>query len=433
MGWRITMKHPLSIILAMLVAFGAFASAQASDLLGVRFGPDKGKTRIVFDISGAPVYSISGDETGKGRLIVDFNELSAAPGALALNRGKGHIAQYQFVRRADGGLRAVFAFKQTAEIKENFVIEPSPGVAKHRLVIDLASADKKAFIASLPTRYPDLSAVIERATAESGEFVAPAKPRQQREVKAPQGAKRIIVVDAGHGGKDPGAQGQSGTYEKNVTLKAALTLKEILEKTGNYDVVLTRTSNDDKAIVPNQAKELARRERLAREAGANLFISLHADALGAKQVRGGSVYTLSEKGSERTAKLAKSTGDYRVIGNLDVAEYDELVGNILFDKAQNETNNASALFARKLLKELTGKTPLLNKSLRTADLRVLLAPDVPAVLFEMAYISNIKDEANLNSPAWRKRTMGAVADAIEAYFEDYDARRFAQTAPTGTN
>ena len=427
------MKNPVSIILAVLIALGAIASAQASDLIGVRFGPDKGKTRIVFDISGAPVYSISGDDTGEGRLIIDFNELSTRPAALALQRGKGHVSQYQFMRRADGGLRAVFAFKQTAEIKENFVIEPSPGVSKHRLVIDLASADKKAFIASLPTRYPDLGAVIEQATAGKEEFVAPPQTRRQKEVNASQAGKRTIVVDAGHGGRDPGAQGQSGTLEKDVTLKAAVKLKEVLEKTGRYDVVLTRVSNTDKKILSNQAKELARRERLAREADADLFISLHADALASKEVRGASVYTLSEKGSARTAKLAKSTGDYRVIGNLDVAEYDELVGDILFDKAQNETNNASSLFARTLLKELTGKTPLLNKSLRTADLRVLLAPDVPAVLFEMAYISNVKDEANLNSPAWRKRTMGAVASAIDAYFEDYDSRRFAQNTPTGTN
>lgn len=428
------MSKSISIVItALLGAFAVVSSVHASDLQGVRFGPDKNKTRIVFDISGAPIYSIAGDDIGYGRLLIDFNELSVPQSALAVQPGKGHVANYQFLKLADGGVRAVIAFKRTAKIQENFVIEPSPGVVKHRLVIDLQTSDKREFLASLPTQYPDLGAVIEQATAGAGEaevFKAPSPT--QKEVNIAPSAPRIIVVDAGHGGADPGAQGQSGTYEKNVTLKAAVALKEILEKTGRYTVVLTRESDADKRILKNQVKELARRETLARNAGADLFISLHADALAAKAVRGGSVYTLSTKGLERSARLAKEAGNY-TIGGLNTAEFGEEVGDMLFDLAQNETNTNSSRFAEKLLDELTGKTPLLNKSHRTGDLRVLLAPDVPAVLFEMAYISNAKDEANLNSSAWRKRTMGAVAAAIDAYFKDYDARRFAQNSAPGTN
>jgi N-acetylmuramoyl-L-alanine amidase len=427
------MKHATAIVCFALVAMVVtLVGARASDLQGVRFGPDKGKTRIVFDVSGAPVYAISGDDLGQGRLIIDFNELSVPRSTLAPQRGKGHVASYQFMKRADGGVRAVMSFKSTAKIKESFVIEPSPGVAKHRLVIDLLSADKSAFLASLPSQYPDLGAVIERATADTEEFVAPSS--RQKEVKAVPAEKRVIVVDAGHGGADPGAQGQSGTLEKHVNLKAALKLREILEKTGRYKVVLTRVSDNDPNILRSQRAELARREKLARDAGADLFISLHADALAQKAIRGGSVYTLSQEGSERSARLAKEQGNYTVY-QLDASEFqqDQYVGDILFDIAQNATNTASSRFAEKLLGELNGVTPLLDKSHRTADFRVLLAPDVPAVLLEMAFISNAKDEANLNSAAWRARTMAAVAKAIDGYFAEYDARRFAQNRTPETN
>ncbi len=410
---------------SLAVAGGAWAE----ELLGVRFGPNGDATRVVFDIAGAPVYSISGVETGEGRLIIDFADLSVGPADLKYRPGKGHIARYGFAARGDGGVRALFDFKKTARISKAFVLEPKDGVTKYRLVIDLQTADKQRFIASLPPQYPDLTAVIEQATAGSAPDVLLPPSPSQKEValpprQDPATQKRVVVIDAGHGGADPGAQGQSGTYEKNVTLAAALELAAILKKRGNYDVVLTR--NSDAKLKPDQ------RETLARNAGANLFVSLHADAIAAKAVRGGSVYTLSTDGTARSAKLAKADGNYTVY-DLDVAEYGEEVGGIMFDLAQGATHTGSSRFAEKLLENLAGKTPLLGRSHRTGDLRVLLAPDVPAVLFEMAFISNAKDEANLNSTVWRKRTMKAVADSIDQYFEEYGGQRFAENGAGGAN
>ena len=422
------------VAIAVCGQFAVLLSAQqamAADLKSVRFGPETGKTRIVFDIVGAPQYAISGDDLGNGRLFVDFTGLSIPPAALALQPAMGHVANYQFVKNDQDGIRAVLTLKKTAKIGEYFIIEPSAKVSDHRLVIDLLPGDKAAFMDSLPAQYPDLGPVIEQATAD-GEDAAP-KPAVQREVVAPPPAKRVIVVDAGHGGADPGAVGQSGTLEKDVTMKAALKLKEILEKTGRYEIVLTRQSNNDPRILRGQAKELARRETLAREANAALFISLHADALARKDVRGGSVYTLSDKGTKRSANVAKTEGNFTVY-RLDTREYkdDEYVGDMLFDLAQGKTSSNSSRFAQKLLNNLEGKTPLLRTSHRKADLRVLLAPDVPAVLFEMAYMSNKKDEANLTSKAWRNRTMNAVASAIDEYFEE-NPRQIAQTGGAGGN
>jgi N-acetylmuramoyl-L-alanine amidase len=427
------MKLGRKIWIGLAVAASSLAAtggAWAEELLGVRFGPNGDTTRVVFDIAGAPVYSISGVETGEGRLIIDFAGLSVSTADLSYRSGKGHIARYGFAGRSDGGVRAMFDFKKTARISKIFVLEPKDGVKKYRLVIDLQTADKQGFIASLPAQYPDLTAVIEQATATTPDVLQTPAPSQKEVALPPQQEptpeKHVVVIDAGHGGADPGAQGQSGTYEKNVTLAAALELAAILKKRGRYDVVLTRSS--DVTIRPEK------REPLARKAEANLFISLHADALeqNQKAVRGGSVYTLSSEGTERSTKLAKAAGNY-VVYDLDAAVYGEEVGDMLFDLAQGATHTASSQLAEKLIVNLAGKTPLLNRSYRTGDLVVLLAPDVPAVLFEMAFISNAKDEANLNSPVWRKRTMRAVANSIDQYFEEYDEQRFAANSAGGAD
>lgn len=404
----------------LVLAAGGFAAG--ADLLEVRFGPKGEETRVVFDIMGAPTYAVSGDDSGEGRLIIDFASLSVTQAARDYRAGKGHIARYGFAP-ADGGMRAILDFKKTAKIKDVFVLEPSPGVAKHRLVIDVQTANKADFLASLPARYPDLAAVIEEATAppQAAEEILTERP-SQREVALPPAERLTVVIDPGHGGADPGAQGQSGTLEKHVTLAAARELGEILESQGRYEVVLTRSG--DVRLRPEE------REELARKAGADLFISLHADAIAQSQIRGGSIYTLSEQGSERSAKLAKAEGNYQIY-DLDAAQFGEVVGGILLDKAQDKTNTGSSRFAEMLIAELSGKTPLLNRTHRTGDLRVLLAPDVPAVLFEMAFISNAKDEANLNSAVWRTRAMTAVAEAINAYFDEQGGQRYAASRSAG--
>jgi N-acetylmuramoyl-L-alanine amidase len=406
-------RKVLTCTAAVLALAGA--AQAAPQLLDVRFGPSKDATRIVFDLAGAPEYAVSGDESGEGRLYVDFAGLSLGAGDNTYKAGNGHIARYGFANISGDRVRAVLEFKTTAKIKEVFLLEPKGDVTKHRLVVDLVTADKAAFMASLPEQYGDLTLVIEQATQEADELVVTSAPQAvipptptRKEAAEPLALaadeKMIIVIDPGHGGRDPGAQGQSGTLEKTVTLAAAKELSKILEKRGRYEVVMTR--NEDETIRPDA------REKLARNAGANLFISLHSDALEQAAVRGASVYTLSDEGSKRSAKLVKTEGNNQVY-NLNLKEYDNVVGDILLDKAQKETLTNSSKFAELLIENLTGKTPMLNRSHRKEDLRVLLAADVPAVLLEMAFISNAKDEANLNSPVWRNRAMTAVADSIE--------------------
>jgi N-acetylmuramoyl-L-alanine amidase len=396
----------MSMVRFVLLAAALFAAAPAAaaGLLDLRFGQQsKSVTRVVFDFGGPVQYRIHGDAEGQGRLIVEFD----ASGAEKSGAGLGHVADYA-INVDNASLRVTLRLARTAAIKEHFVIPPSSDVPKHRLVIDLSSADKAAFLASLPHRYEDLEQTIASA-------VTPAPPAPAPTTPTPW----VVVIDPGHGGSDPGAASAKGAKEKTLTLEAGLALAKILNARGGYQVVLTRAGDS--------RLSLEERSKLAREAGADLFISLHADAHTDPKLRGGSIYTLSQGGAARSARESRAQGDYHVYGlNIGAeAEKDPVVGKILYDKAQTTTLDSSAVFAELLVRRLHGVTPMLNNSHREADLRVLLAPDVPAVLLELAFISNAADVENMTSAAWRQKTMTAVADAIDGYFETRQLARHA--------
>ncbi|MEQ8935976.1 MAG: N-acetylmuramoyl-L-alanine amidase [Amphiplicatus sp.] len=408
----------VAAFIAIAAALVASSAASAADLLDVRFGiTSKTETRVVFDLSAPVPYAISGDTKGQGRLIVEFQGLNLKPGETG--KGAGHVAAYLLAVEGAQS-EAVLSLARTAKVTNHFVIPAKSVGEKTRLVVDLATADMASFEASLPRKYKDMAAVIEAATSptpvvETAVESAPLRPL----TPAVASYMPIIVIDAGHGGRDPGSIGQGGSYEKTATLAAALDLSEMLKKKGRYRVVLTRAT--DTRI------DLEDRLKAAREASADLFISLHADAHEDHSLRGGSVYTLSDEGTVRSTKEVLAQGDYQVF-DLNIKDEAPDLRPILLDLAQNHTKNRSGQFADLLIKNLSGETPLLNNTHRTADLKVLLSPDVAAVLFELAFISNAKDEANLNSSAWRTKTMTAVAEAIDSYF---DARAVTQHASNG--
>jgi N-acetylmuramoyl-L-alanine amidase len=217
--------------------------------------------------------------------------------------------------------------------------------------------------------------------------------------------RKVIVIDAGHGGHDPGAQGDEAS-EKDITLAAALSLRARLERTGRYKVVMTRSTD---VFVP-----LDDRVRIARHAGADLFIALHADSAGADSgPHGASVYTLSDHGETRVGEVLGRDEWFTHAG----ARNDPGVGGILLDLTQRSTKNRSAIFAGLLVDRLSDRIELLPRSHRDAGYFVLLAPDVPAVLLEMGFISNPDDQARLADPVQRRDLMDTVAQAIDAYFD----------------
>jgi N-acetylmuramoyl-L-alanine amidase len=221
----------------------------------------------------------------------------------------------------------------------------------------------------------------------------------------PVHARKVVVIDAGHGGKDPGALGRD-FQEKDITLAAAKALKRRLEREGRYSVVLTRSTDE---FVP-----LETRVKIAREADADLFISRHADAGADSSLHGATIYTLSDKGSDRVARNVINNNDWFI--NVSLPSRDRAVNQILLDLTQRATKNQSSAFAEMLVNKVGAESVLLQHGHRNAGYVVLLAPDVPAVLLEMGFITNATDEGALSDSEHRARLMGAVGDSIDDYF-----------------
>ncbi|MCC7275825.1 MAG: N-acetylmuramoyl-L-alanine amidase [Alphaproteobacteria bacterium] len=221
--------------------------------------------------------------------------------------------------------------------------------------------------------------------------------------------KPVVVIDAGHGGHDPGTIGVSGTNEKDVTLLAARELYRQLQATGLYRPALTRSGDLFLA--------LGERVDRARDVGGELFISLHADAIHRPDVRGASVYTLSEVASDaQAAALAQKENRADLLAGVNLAHQSREVSRILIDLMQRETKNRSAVFASGLVPELSRHIALLSGTHRFAGFTVLTAPDIPSVLLEMGYLSNRQDEQLLRSPAHRARVAQATVRAVGRYF-----------------
>ncbi len=253
-----------------------------------------------------------------------------------------------------------------------------------------------------PVQPPLLQAVTAPAPSQT------AAPKGESLAKARDGVP-VIVIDPGHGGVDPGATGVSGIYEKHITLAMAREMKAVLEKNGRYRVHLTR---DRDVFI-----RLRDRVAIARSQGADLFISLHADAVQNPQIRGLSVYTLSQNASDNEAQtLAEKENKADLIAGVDLTHETPDVAGILIDLAQRETMNRSAGFATELVDEVGQEMDLLGNTHRFAGFAVLKAPDVPAVLVEMGYLSNDFEEKQLRQPQYRARLAKAIATAVERYF-----------------
>jgi N-acetylmuramoyl-L-alanine amidase len=219
----------------------------------------------------------------------------------------------------------------------------------------------------------------------------------------------VVVIDPGHGGIDPGAVSPSGSAEKDVVRGFSEVLKQALEATGRYDVHLTRS--DDVFLSLRDRVQFARRHK------ADLFIAIHADALRRGTARGATVYTLADKASDAEAEaLAHKENRSDIIAGVDLEAESEQITGILIDLAQREAKNHATIFAKQLVGELKPVAKLNSRPLRSAGFRVLMAPDVPSVLFELGYLSNRTDETLLLSPKWRSGVAAAMAAAIERYF-----------------
>jgi len=371
-------------------ATGDFPVASA-----VRVGGDEAQTRFVVDFShkvDIRAFTLANPY----RVVIDMPQVAFQFPARTGENGRGLIKAFRYGLVMQGGSRMVIDLAKPARIDRAFVLE-SNNDQPARLVIDLTAVDREAFLRAI---------ALENRAPESGYSRAPAVTPEEKADPRP-----LVILDPGHGGIDDGTRAASGELEKAIVLEFSLLLREQIEKSGKYRVVMTRT---DDTFVP-----LAERVDIARSRQAWLFISIHADALarGDGDAQGATIYTLSETASDAaSARLAEDENRADAIAGLDLSAEPGDVADILIDLARRETKTFSMQFARGLVTEMRNATRMHKDPLRSAGFRVLKAPDVPSVLIELGYVSNRGDLKSLTSDAWRNKTAASIAKAIDTYF-----------------
>ena len=418
------------VVTTVLVLSSAVPATAADTLIsGLRIGEAHGRTRIVLDLdANVPIdASLSTDHQ---RLDVVVPQARWALPLGKLPRALG-LATAWYTSTSPGAASLTVDLNSTVRIAHNELLVPSVDSQFYRLVIDLAaSAPPRSAPLDLPQVVasegapapPEPKPLVQPQPASPSRVIASAasvlkppptlEPTAPVPAPAPRPARPLIVLDPGHGGKDPGTIGRSGVFEKNVTLAVAKAVAARLKKTGRYRVVLTR---DQDVFV-----RLRQRLNAARAAGGNLFLSIHADSLTRDAtMRGASVYTLSDRASDReAASLARKENKADIVSGLDLTDQDPVVSEILIDLALRDATNHSIGFADYLVQELAKVTRMVQRTRRFAGFVVLKSPDMPSVLLELGFLSNKRDERLLTEPAHQRKLAGAVLDALDDYFED---------------
>lgn len=434
----------LAIVVAVVFGIGTASAQSGAEITDVQFAYDgHGTTRVVIYANQNLDYKELALFDNGLRYVLDFERLDWNLSDDSASRGVGDIHAFRYAQYKPTVSRLVFDLEHPVTVDSSFVARPDAPGESWRIVLDFRRTDFETFKAMRPQKDPE---AVEAAS--SPRFAEPPPSivdvnvedifaRKPASIKRPEadfqndavsaGRKPVIVIDAGHGGRDPGAIGLvRGLKEKDVNLQAAQKLRDLLVASGHYEVIMTRDSD----VLLDYEERL----RIAREANADLFISLHADSAGNQSVRGASVYTLSEKGDKRL-KGKLEGGDWDM--PLEVhAIYDEApdaeVERILLSMMQRETLANSAEFAELLIPELAKAGPVLRNTHREANFYVLLSPNVPAVLLEIGFLSNPADEARLSDSQGIDKSMRAVKSAIDTHFAS-DIRQHGNVSTASVN
>lgn len=358
----------------------ATAASSAVQVKDIRLSKNSGYVRLVFDlddIADHSVFTLSGPE----RVVLDIKNTKMPHGMVDRVQANSLIRSIRSGVRNDNDLRVVFDLSESVTPR-SFLLAPTADTG-HRLVIDLHDKSDSA------------------------------KTREQKKRDV------IIAIDAGHGGKDPGATGRAGTHEKIITLQIARKLEKYINEQRGMRAVLTR-KND-------RFMRLRDRIHKAREAHADMMISLHADSFPDPRARGSSIYALSVDGaSSETARLLaeKENAADLLFGDVDLAVEDQMVKEVLFDLSLTGNIESSLDMGGEILKQIKSVNRVHKKKVQQAGFAVLKAPNIPSVLLETAFISNPKEEKNLKSSAHQQKIAKAITRGVNKYF--------ARKAPPGT-
>jgi N-acetylmuramoyl-L-alanine amidase len=447
-------------VLAITLAWPAAARPTVVD---VRLGVHPDKTRFVMEVTDPIDFRVF-TLPDPYRVVVDFPEMTWNDSANQTSGGAGSVLNFRYAPYKPGTMRLVLEVAGPVRVREAFMLPPRDG-KQPRFVLDLEPVSPAVFasemskthgthlaeqpagaaytlpiatgatvagkaVPPLPEAPMDTVAVT---MAPAAAVIPPQMPPGLRSAPGEDAAspatlaglaavplppkrpgprtdaRRVVVLDPGHGGVDPGAISITGAFEKDLTLAMARVVRDHLVATGRYRVVLTRDSDVFLRLRDRVAK--------AREAGAELFISLHADSIGSSDVRGMSIYSLSENASDReAATLAARENRADALDGINLtAENDEVV-NILISLAQRDTMNQSRRFANMLVDEMGRQTRLVPRPHRSAGFAVLTAPDIPSVLIELGYLSSPDDAKLLGQTEHRGRMARSLLRSIDGYF-----------------
>ncbi|HYI70803.1 MAG TPA: N-acetylmuramoyl-L-alanine amidase [Skermanella sp.] len=450
-----------------LVAALAWPAEARPTVVDVRLGVHPDKTRFVMEVTDPVDFRVF-TLPDPYRVVVDFPEMTWNDSANQTSGTAGSVLNFRYAPYRPGTMRLVLEVAGPVRVREAFMLPPRDG-KQPRFVLDLEPVSAAVFasemsrthgthvverlagstytlpvatgaaavsrpVPALPESPMDTVAVTMSPGVAAGAAVIPpqmppglrsggdegaaspatlaalgAVPLPPKRPGARTDARRVVVLDPGHGGVDPGAISVTGAFEKDLTLAMARVVRDQLTASGRYRVVMTRDSDVFLRLRDRVAK--------AREAGAELFISLHADSIGSSDVRGMSIYSLSENASDReAATLAARENRADALDGINLtAENDEVV-NILISLAQRDTMNQSRRFANMLVKEMGRETRMVPRPHRSAGFAVLTAPDIPSVLIELGYLSSPQDAKLLGQTEHRGRMARSLLRSIDGYF-----------------
>lgn len=410
MGWGMRSRALFAGIGVLLAAFAADVLA-AAEVRGVRLWRAPDNTRLVFDLSGPVQHSVF-TLTAPNRIVIDINGAQLATKLEQLSLSNTPITSVRSAQRSPTDLRVVIDLS-SAVTPKSFSLAPNQQYG-NRLVVDLFDPEAAASEASAPQ--------VATAPSTPQPPVTPTQPAPSKLPPVPGGKRDIVVaIDAGHGGEDPGALGPKGQHEKNVTLAIAKELQRQISQEKGFRGELVRTGD---YFIP-----LRKRTEIARKKGADLFVSIHADAAPSRSAFGASVFALSDRGatSETARWLADNENRSDLIGgdgSVSLDDKDRMLAGVLLDLSMTATMSSSLNVGQKVLSNVSQVTPLHKRRVEQAGFMVLKSPDIPSILVETGFISNHNESQKLASPSHQQALARSIKTGVKQFFQ--------QNPPPGT-
>ena len=437
--------------LILLLLSSAVATAQTlPQVLAARVSTTAERGRLVLDLSTTTQFAVASLDNPE-RIAIDVKAASVSLSGPPIVSGNGLIAGATTAMAEDGRARTELMLSQPATVQQAYVLDPI-GDQPARLVVDLiptTDADFKARAAadlansqagggdpagaSTPTASANPPPASQPASSSAaatnagpvseaalpGVTLRPSQPVAGPATSAPatpgaQGSRPLIVIDPGHGGIDNCASAPNGIHEKDITLAFALQLRDLLVKSGRFDVAMTR--DDDTYLTLNERVDLARQNK------ADLFISLHADTFQEADIRGASVYTLDEHATDILDKvLADGENRADIVAGYVQPDTKPAAVSFLVDLMRRQTRQQAYIAAEDIVKAMQPSVALRRFPVRQADFFVLQSPDIPSMLIELGFMSNRDDINNLENVDWRNKVVSAIAQGVDDYFAGADA------------